>query len=257
MKTGRIRVRHHSPLHHYGIRIIGVVAIVFSGFGLYYAGQKTAGYDATEADDTIDGLQDQIAQLKGDKVDLRDQLALIERSSQVDTQAYVQVKDNLKALQQEILELREEVGFYRGIVAPRESSAGLRIDRLEITKASGKRLFHYNLVLTQVLKNHRNVRGRFKLIVEGVQNDRPKKLKMRNVSVAKNNSLDFKFKYFQKFEGDLVLPEGFSPRQITVEVSPHKRKKLLSAFDWPIKESADVIPTPVQTGSVSEESGSL
>ncbi len=240
MKTGNIRVHHHSPIQHYGIRLAGAVLVVAAGVGLYYFGQKDAGFNAAAADDTVERLTSQISQLKDDKVDLRDQLALVERSTQVDVQAYIQVKKNLKELQQEILELREEVGFYRGIVAPRESSAGLRIDRLEITKAAGKRLFHYNLVLTQVLKNHRSVRGTFKLVVEGVQNDRSKKLKMRTVTVAKNKFLEFKFKYFQKFEGDLVLPEGFLPRKVTVEVSPRKRKKIRSAFDWPVDKSESI-----------------
>jgi len=240
MKSGNIRVRHHSPLHHYGVRIAGIAAVVGAGFGLFYFGQQSAGYNVTEADNTRETLESHVAQLKEDKVVLRDQLALVERSTQVDAQAYLQVKENLKALQQEILELRGEVSFYRGIVAPKESSAGLRIDRLEITKAASKRLFHYNLVLTQVLKNHRNVRGSFKIIVEGVQNDRPKKLKMRDTSVEKKKYLGFKFKYFQKFEGDLLLPEGFLPRQVWVEVNPHKRNVIKSAFDWPFNEKTDV-----------------
>jgi len=238
MKSGNIRVRHHSPLYHYGVRVVGVILLVATGFGLYYFGQQSAGFFQTEATQTQERLELNVSQLNNDKVVLRDQLALAQRSAEVDSQAYLQVKENLKALQQEILELREEVGFYRGIVAPKESSSGLRIDRLEITKASGKRLFRYNLVLTQVLKNHRNVRGTFKLIVEGVQNDRPKKLKMNRVTVAKKKYVEFKFKYFQKFEGDLVLPKGFSPREVIVEVSARKQKKLSGSFDWPSNHSS-------------------
>lgn len=233
MKSGRIKIRHHSPVQHYAVRIISFLVIVVVGFSLYYFGLDKAGFNLLESDETVNRLETQISQLKEDKTDLRDQLALVKRSTQVDGQAYLQVKENLKTLQQEILELREEVSFYRGIVAPRESSSGLRIDRLEITNAAGERLFHYNLVLTQVLKNHRNVSGTVKLFVEGVQNDRPKKLKMRSVSATKKKFLEFKFKYFQKFEGDLRMPEGFLPRQVIVEVSPRKRKKIIGSFEWP------------------------
>ncbi len=240
MKSGRIRVHHHSPAHHYAIRIIGVVLIIASGFGLYLYGQKVAGYDMLESEDRIEKLELELMHLKDEKIALRDQLALVKRSTQVDSQAYLQVKENLKALQQEILELREEVGFYRGIVAPKESSSGLRIDRLEITKAAGERLFHFNLVLTQVLKNHRNVRGTVKLLVEGVQNGRPKTLKMQKITASKKKYLEFKFKYFQKFEGDLLIPEGFSPRQVKVVVSARKRKKVHGSFDWPFSDAVAV-----------------
>lgn len=239
MKSGRIKVRHHSPVQHHLTRVIGTMVIIASGIGLYYFGQQKAGFNMIEADENVAQLEKTIDELKEDKIALRDQLALVERSTQVDGQAYLEVKENLKALQQEILELREEVGFYRGIVAPRESSAGLRIDRLKITEAAGERLYHYNLVLTQVLKNHRNVRGKVTLLVEGLLNDRPKKLKMREVTVSKKRSMDFKFKYFQKFEGDLRLPKGFIPRQVIVEVNAHKRKKIQGAFDWPIGDAND------------------
>lgn len=237
MKSGRIKISHHSPVHQYVSWGLGIFFIVGAGFALYFFGLDEAGFNLIESDQTVERLESHISQLKEDKVLLRDQLALVKRSTQVDTQAYFQVKENLKALQQEILELREEVSFYRGIVAPRESSSGLRIDRLEVTKAAGERLFHYNLVLTQVLKNHRNVSGTVKLLVDGVQDDRPKKLKMRKVSAMKKKYLEFKFKYFQKFEGDLRMPKGFSPRQVIVEVSPRKRKKILGSFDWPMLDS--------------------
>ncbi|MDH5257291.1 MAG: hypothetical protein OEX07_04770 [Gammaproteobacteria bacterium] len=244
MKSGRIRIRHHSPFQHHAIRAIGAIVVVGAGFGLYYFGQQSAGFNSIAADEARERLLDSVSQLKEDKIALRDQLALVERSTQVDGQAYLQVKENLKALQQEILELREEVSFYRGIVAPKESSSGLRIDRLEVTKASSERLYHYNLVLTQVLKNHRNVRGTVKLIVEGLQDDRPKKLKMSAVSVEKNKYLEFKFKYFQKFEGDLLLPEGFLPRQVWVEVNAHKRKVVQGSFDWPFQDESNLKKQP-------------
>jgi len=234
MKSGRIKISHHSPVYHYVSWGLSVFFIIAAGFGLYFFGLDEAGFNLIETDKTVERLETSISQLKEDKISLRDQLALVKRSTQVDAQAYLEVKKNLKALQQEILELREEVSFYRGIVAPRESSSGLRIDRFEITKAAGERLFHYNLVLTQVLKNHRNVRGTVKLLVDGVLDDRPKKLRMRKVSATKKKFLEFKFKYFQKFEGDLRMPEGFQPRQVIVEVSPRKRKKILGSFDWPI-----------------------
>jgi len=233
MKSGNLVVRQHTAWQHRAFHVFLAVLLVGAGWGLYYLGQHSAGFSMFESKEAEAKLQASINLLEQEKMDLRDQLALVQRASQVDGQAYEQVKSDLKSLQQEILELREEVSFYRGIVAPRESSAGMRIDQFNVDKTSGKGLYHFSLVLTQVIKNKRSTRGVAKFVIEGEQNGRPKKLSLRDVSVDKKKRLEFKFRYFQKLEGDIVLPKGFSPRQVLVEVSPHKKKKIKSSFDWP------------------------
>lgn len=233
MKSGKLIVRENTPLEHRVVRAIIFVLVLLAGWGVYHLGQYQAGYSVFAFNEVEAKLQTSIETLKQDKLDLHDQLALAQRSTQVDSEAYQQVKTDLKLLQQEILELREQVGFYRGIVAPRESSTGMRIDQFNVEKTSGKDLYHFNLVLTQVIKNKRSTRGVVKLTIEGVKNGRPKKLALKDFSVSKKKRLEFKFRYFQKLEGDIVLPKGFSPRQVLIEVSPHKKKKIKSTFDWP------------------------
>ena len=48
------------------------------------------------------------------------------------------------------------------------------------------------------------------------------------------DELKFKFKYFQNFEGTLVLPAGFEPQSVEVEVRPRgKRLQPISQrFEW-------------------------
>lgn len=233
MKSGKLVVRQHTAWQHRAFHGFLVVLLLGAGWGLYYLGQQRAGFSMFESKEAEAELQATINTLEQDKMDLRDQLALVKRASQVDGQAYEQVKSDLKSLQSEILELREEVSFYRGIVAPRESSAGMRVDQFNVEKTSDKGLYHFNLVLTQVIKNKRTTRGVATLSIEGEQNGRPKKLSLRSVSVDKKKRLEFKFRFFQKLEGDILLPKGFHPRQVLVEVNPHKKKKIKSKFDWP------------------------
>lgn len=206
---------------------------MLGGAGLYFVGQHRAGHNIMQAKEAEAKLENAIKTLEQDKAALRDRIALIQQSSQVDTEAYQKVKDDLRQLQQENLELREEVSFYRGIVSPLESSSGIRVDRFNIEKTDGTNLFHYKFVITQVLKNDRLVRGVVKIKVDGVENGRPKQLSLNQVSVDKDKQLEFKFRYFQKFEGDLVLPKGFTARQVLMEVHPYKRKIVKVSYDWP------------------------
>ena len=246
MKSGSLVVRHHSPWRGWLVQA-GLVGLVIAlSVGLYYFGQYQAGYNQIESRELQKALEASIESLEDDKAELKDQIALVQQSSQVDAQAYQQVKDDLKLLQQENLELREEVSFYRGIVAPRESSSGMRVESFKIEKMNDNGLYHYKFVLTQVLKNDRSVRGTVAIDIDGISKGKPKVLSLAKVSVGKRKKHEFKFKYFQKFEGDLQLPKGFTPRQVLMEVNPFKRKKIQSKIEWP---SDDKTPEQEMTKS--------
>jgi len=232
MKSGSLVVKHHSPMYWRVVISLIVLAVIGAGWALYYYGLTSAGYLRENSEQKISQMEKHIGMLSNEKIALRDEIALIERSSQVDKQAYQEVKDNLKSLQQEILELREEVSFYRGIVSPLESSTGIRIERFAVEEISNN-VFHYELVLTQVLKNDRTVRGKAKLVISGLKGERSVSYNLKELASAKSRYLDFKFRYFQKFEGDIVIPKDFSPRQVMVEVNPKRRKKISSTFPWP------------------------
>lgn len=232
MKSGKFVVKHHTPGQRWAMIIGGLVFMVVAGWGLYIWGAEHAGFDRLQASEKKRSLLDTIQHQKRTETELRDKVALLERSAQVDKKAHVDVNDSLKGLQQEILELRGEVSFYRGIVAAKESSAGLRIENLRLAKVAGEGLYHYKLVLTQVLKNHKTVRGRVNVKIEGLLNGKAKKVSLASVSVVGKKKLDFKFRYFQKFEGDIRLGPGFVPRSVHVQVKPRKRKEIISTFDW-------------------------
>jgi hypothetical protein len=91
--------------------------------------------------------------------------------------------------------------------------------------------FRYKLVLTQVIKNNRVTRGEVEIQIEGVQNGKHRTMSLANVSVEKHKKLPFKFKYFQSFEGDLIIPDGFVPSRVNVKVVSN-RVTLDKTFGW-------------------------
>ena len=240
MRSGRLIVRKNSFLHNGGVHALLIFLAILAGAGGYYIGQLRAGFNLFETAKIKLELKASIDALEQKKSDLRDQLAIVQRSSQVEEEAHQQVKSDLKILQQENVELREEVDFYRGIVAPRESAEGMRIDQFNIDQSEGENLYHFTLVLTQVKKNQRFARGVTTLVFEGEEKGLPKKLELKDVSVDKQKYLKFKFRYFQKFEGDIVLPVGFTPRQVVVEVDSRKKKTIRRHFDWSLFEKMTI-----------------
>ncbi|MDH5231192.1 MAG: hypothetical protein OEZ58_01110 [Gammaproteobacteria bacterium] len=252
MKSGSLVVKHHTPWHKPVMFLGFTIFLAICGWTIFYWGQSKAGYDRLASADTTNSMKNAITQLKRENNDLRDAIALLERSKQVDTQAYSQVDENLKALQEEILELREEVTFYRGIVSPTETSAGLRIERFKIGETAKKRLHHFELVLTQVLKNDRSRRGIAEISFEGIHNGLPKQLSLSSISAEGKRKLEFNFKYFQKFEGDVMLPEGFAPRSVLVKVKPHRNKEIQRSFEWPNGESEKIVSSTTDVNTTAE-----
>ncbi|MGB5729915.1 MAG: DUF6776 family protein, partial [Thiogranum sp.] len=72
-------------------------------------------------------LEQRVAELKETNLSLREQAAVSQRSSEIDRRASLEVRSEFAGLQDELLELRKELDFYRGIVSPGDAKPGIRI----------------------------------------------------------------------------------------------------------------------------------
>lgn len=231
MKSGNLIVKSHHPFRQWLIPAVAV-SILLSAWGGFEAGLIQAGYSRLGAATEHEKLEQRIAALSRENKRLGEQATMFERTWLIDSEAYSGVRDNLKLLQEEILELREEVDFYRGIVSPSERVAGLNIQAFKIEPAGEEGLYHFNMVMTQVLKNDRFVRGAVKMYLQGVQGGEPLSLEFKDISPNKSVGGSFRFRYFQQMEGDVRLPEGFVPRMVQIELAPNGRKKITKSFPW-------------------------
>ena len=234
----QLKVKHHNPWKTRVFILLGLLAIGVGGWSLFDYGRYQAGYDSAEYDleqlrlvALVDELQDEIEKL-------REQKAQLERAAQIERQAYNELDTNLKLLQGEILELKEELAFYRGIVSPRDASRGLRLQRFSL-EPNGLRSYRYTVVLTQVLKNDSLASGRVKFLIDGLQGNESKTLDLAALSENSVKELDYRFKYFQNLEGDLVLPKGFKPMRATAQILPGGRQEdiIEKTIDWPTEEN--------------------
>jgi hypothetical protein len=47
--------------------------------------------------------------------------------------------------------------------------------------------------------------------------------------------VDFKFRYFQEIEQDIVLPPDFEPRAVTVEVRSGRLAPVKESYPWQVQ----------------------
>lgn len=225
-------VREHVPWKWPLLIAVNLLLLLSGGYVLYEYGHSRAGLDFDSLQAQRSELRQQLEESRQHAAELGDRVVVLERASEIDKQAYHEVDDSLRGLQSEILELKEEVAFYRSIVAPRESSRGLRIQRFNIEPGKLPRVYRYKLVLTQVIKNSGMSQGNVQIEIEGLRNGEHATLPLKDVAAEKLDNLNFRFKYFQNFEGDLLIPEDFTPRRVLIKVVS-SRVTLEKTFDWP------------------------
>jgi len=231
--TPKVEIRRQTPGGRRRIILLWLLLLVVA-VALFQLGQLFATGQQYQLQPQLEGLIEERDSLKQRESELEAQVALLQRGRQIDGIATEEAKLQIRELQQEMLELGEEIAFYRGIVAPNEAKTGLRIQRFELLPLTEDKLFHYRLVLTQVLKNNQVTQGGVEVTLQGVEQGMPKDYQLEDVVAQPFKDLKFRFKYFQKFEGDILLPESFVPHSVEVRVKPAKaRNPIVESFDWP------------------------
>ena len=230
-----------SPLQQHGlgrtwmVRSVVVLLIAISGYLVFEFGRISAGYDVVEADNVVQAYVDHIQTLDTEIIDLKQEVAILETNREVDRESYREVEASLTQLQAKIQEQRDAIAFYRGIVSPSDGNSGLRVQDLKLTRGKAEREFNVRLVLVQAMKHDRKVSGDVSLSVLGSQNGVETTYALAQLLPDEADSgWAFSFRYFQDFDRQLVLPDGFTPERITVEVRSKTRSisSIEESFDW-------------------------
>ncbi|HEY9544588.1 MAG TPA: DUF6776 family protein [Solimonas sp.] len=170
----------------------------------------------------------EIEQLKG-------QVVYSKRSSEIDTQACVAVRKSLTDLQAETSELREQVAFYRGIAAPDQARAGVRVQEVRLSKASGaKNSYRFFLTLIQSVRQEKRVAGRIEMAIFGRSGANERKLALNDIAPDVAGNLLFSLKYFEEFSGQFQLPDGFKPQRVVISLIPSSdgAPQTEEGFEW-------------------------
>jgi hypothetical protein len=196
-------------------------------------GRKVAGYDSADSGAFIDQLQAQLEESQAEIIESNRRATMLERNSQIDDDASGQLKDTLAEAQNEVLELKKELTFYKSIVSPEQGSRSLAIQTIQL-KQNEEGGYNYKIMVSQRGRNDQIARGTIEVSIEGVKKGQPVTLQLAEVSKDTKNPLKFGFKYFQNFEGVMILPAAFQPDLLNVKVIPSagKIKTVDEQFAW-------------------------
>jgi len=161
--------------------------------------------------------------------------AHLEGGSKIEREAYQQANQELIRLQRELLSQKEELVFYRGIVAPSDTGLGVNLQSFEVRKKNNQNQYSFKLILTKSGKSTKKVSGNTELLIRGESGGGVSELNLYDLALEKSSKrTKFAFRYFQVFEGDIVLPDDFEPFEIKIVIksTTKKVKSFSETISW-------------------------
>ncbi|MDB5972933.1 MAG: hypothetical protein JWQ90_5383 [Hydrocarboniphaga sp.] len=236
----RIVVKRHRPWFRAGLIAGAAAVIAIAGFGLYAWVRTHTISEFRQTRTELEQLRDERRDLarelrtaRSENTDLRQQIVYAQRSTEIDGAACTEVKASLSDLQAEAADLREQVAFYRGIVSPDETRAGVRVLDLKMTQQPDRQHWRYDLVLIQSVRHDKRVAGSAQLRLIGSRDGEQVTQDLAPLLSGDARLPQFAFKYFQEFTGEFRLPPNFRPIRASVTLDiDGEQAAVENEFDW-------------------------
>lgn len=205
--------------------------LLLLGIGIFELGRRAGGYFSLAAGRDRSALEAQLARLETENLGLKEEVARLETTLDVDIEAQRRLRDTLQEAESQGAELNEELGFYRRIMSPTDGRGGLRVQAFEVSREEGREAYRVKLVLVQAGEQERRVQGQVAIRLEGSRDGEPATLGLDQLAAAQP---EFDFRYFQDIDLDLTVPIGFQPETAQVVLTPRGKgaTEVTASFAW-------------------------
>ncbi|AMX01559.1 DUF6776 family protein [Microbulbifer thermotolerans] len=239
-KQYRMKVVPDRPMSR-AFSTVGVALLVLAtSTSAYFAGQHHLRSSLDQKTVAHEQALHQLEALKSENEALRLRAVTAERSLAIGEKASEKVRAELVQKESRIAELKQEISFYRGLMAPADGSEGVSIGRFSISQTADERRYQYKLLVQQSATRHQLVTGRAIFTVVGRQDGQPKRYSLSELSPqVDSESIPLRFKYFQNIEGELRLPQGFQPEEVELSLKSSGRKgfNIEQRYGWLVQKN--------------------
>ncbi len=214
------------------LRLLLLLVLLLAGsfwLGYQQGGDGGAGLVGLQPD-----AKHRVEQLEEERDALRRELTMVKQAAEIDRESIVSIRDQIKQHQDERLKMEEELAFLRGIVSTDSKKQALRVQNFKLEPGLEDGQYLYRFSVTQVINSGIIAKGVIEMRVEGLLNGRSATLSLAQVSPEKLDRIKMRFRFFQNVEGKLMLPEGFEPASIEIDVKPSsdKLQPVQESYNW-------------------------
>jgi hypothetical protein len=234
-------IRPHAPMWR-TILTITIIVLGLVGLGVAYEyGQYRAGYSIVDAMKDHARLQSTIDHLQASNRTLQARIIALETANAGQAREDQVVTRTISELQAQVARQTEELAFYSAIVAEGAPAIGLRVGSVRLSSAKPADHYLVHVSLVRAGKTDGMTTGTVSLTVDG-QGAGGKLVTLDSEALAAGGAatVPYDFRYYQELDQAVVLPAGFRPEHLTVQVSSSRKDvaPLTQTFPW----SAVVVP---------------
>jgi hypothetical protein len=230
---GKLVVRSHAPRRRAMLSAAAALLAAAVLYGAFELGRYYAGFRLMDSVRGALSASSRIAKLEAENGRQREQLAAADVARRVDREGYKQVERSLGDMQSQIARLTQDLSFYRGLVQP-DSLVHVKVQQMQIVPEAAAGTYRLKFVLMQTGKPDNIVAGNAALSIEGLQRNKPATLTLAQVSPNHRSGLAYSFRYFQDYDEPVMLPPGFEPTRIGIEIHSGRNAShgFRQAFVW-------------------------
>lgn len=231
MDGPRLIVRVHNPRRWRIFVAVSVVLVILLGFGVFELGRRAGGYFSLEAGRQRSAMEAELARLGGENRSLKEEVARLQTTLDVDVEAQRRLREALQATEAEVAELNEDLAFYRRIMSPPDGKGGLRVQTFDVERDGQSDRYRLKLVLVQARQQDRKAQGQVTLQLEGSRAGEDATLGLADLAAEPPG---FDFLYFQDIVLEVTLPDDFAAETAQVVLTPRGKgaAPVTASFPW-------------------------
>lgn len=210
-----------------------VLAALALGYGGFELGRSRAGYSIVNSMIERLELRKRNQALDEENEALRHRASVAEVGQRVDRQSQTDTQRMIGELQAETARQKQELQFYRGLVARQFGAGTLRVQELRIRPEEEERRYRVLITLVQAATRDTIANGTVTFAIEGQAGKTAQTLTLADIEIDKRRQFPFSLRFFQQIEVPIELPLDFRPERLHVEYrlgrNPQPSRQ---TFDW-------------------------
>jgi hypothetical protein len=212
------------PLRRW-VQPLGITLVALLGaFLMFELGRSRAGPDGLAVAQEASRLRAEIRVRDATIRELRRQTAELETLKAGQDEERSEVSRTIGELQAQVARQSQDLAFYKGIVVQSANQAEVSIRQARIARGTQPGRYVLRLILVQPSRPDRVVAGSVAVTLEGTRGGVPGKLTLQQLTAGRERELRYSFRYFQNLNPELVVPAGFIPERLALEVRSSRRE---------------------------------
>lgn len=216
----RLAVRPHVPWYvRWAITIPFILAAGMLVWWAYDSGLELAGFHRGLAEKELDTLRDRVVTLETENAKLANLLASGERQAQIEHSAMQETANQVKSLNEENAQLKEDLSFFQNLPLTAGREAELSIHRLKVEPGSLPGEYHCRLLLVQnVQQRGKEFQGSVQLLASGERDGKKVVIQFPQENPNDIAAHQLSFKYYQRVDRVFTIPQDMRLESVEIRI---------------------------------------